>query len=296
MKRLSIVIVTHESEDHIFDCVESILKYSYLSRNEVELIIVDNCSQDVDNMFSLLRQVWGDGIVLVKNSTNGGYGQGNNLGIQHATAPIVLIMNPDVRLCEPIFQRALEHFEKNKHIGMLGMTQMKSTTQRSNHSFYPTWLVNGYLRYVLYLVCNRLNLYLPSCMAIQGSCFFLRRDMFQQVGGFDDTHFMYGEEDDLYYRMKGAFGTKCFAFDKRLHYIHLHNDHTPSLNYEKRLFEANISLYSKKGVDKALILRHFLQANRILLLKENMMGRGTERYKVLKQFREYLLLRLPEFG
>ncbi len=288
MKRLSIVIVTHESEDHIFDCVESILKYSYLSRNEVELIIVDNCSQDVDNMFSLLRQVWGDGIVLVKNSTNGGYGQGNNLGIQHATAPIVLIMNPDVRLCEPIFQRALKHFEKNKHIGMLGMTQMKSATQRSNHSFCPTWLVNGYLQMVLYAVCNRLGWYVPSCMYIQGSCFFVRREIFLSTGGFDNAHFMYGEEEDLHYRLKKLYGSRCFSFDKHLHYIHQHGHRPPSLDYEKQLLEANISLYSKKGVDKAFILRHFLQANRLLLLKERLKGVNGERYKVLMQFRKYL--------
>ncbi len=288
MKRLSIVIVTHESEAHIFDCIESIQKYCDLPRNEVELIVVDNCSHDVDNMFVLLRRVWGDDIVVVKNSTNGGYGQGNNLGIRQASAPVVLIMNPDVRIYEPIFGHALKHFAKDTNIGVLGMTQMKTETRRSNHSFYPTWMVNGYLRYLLYLVCNRLNLYLPTCMAIQGSCFFVSREMFLQVGGFDETNFMYGEEDDLYYRMRETFGTRCFAFDRRLHYVHLHNGGAPSLDYEKRLFEANLSLYSKKGVDKALILRHFLQANRILLFKEKLRGKGAERYKILRQFREYL--------
>ncbi len=289
MKRLGIVIVTHNSETHIFECVESIQKNCDMPRSEVELIIVDNCSQDVDNMFSLLRQVWGNDIVFVKNSTNGGYGQGNNLGIQHASAPIVLIMNPDVRLYEPIFQRALTYFEKSKCIGMLGMTQMSSETKRSNHSFCPTWLVNGYLQIVLYAICNRLGWYIPSCMYIQGSCFFVRREIFLSVGGFDETHFMYGEEDDLHYRMKEIYGSRCFAFDKHLHYIHQHGHRPPSLDYEKWLFEANATLYSKKGVDKAFILRHFLQSNRLLLLKERFKGVNGERYEVLMQFRDYLL-------
>ncbi len=289
MKRAAIVIVTYNSEADIHDCIKSIEAHSDLPKKDLELIIVDNNSRNADAMFAGIKRLWGEDVILIKNTLNGGYGQGNNLGIRAATAPVVMIMNPDVRLFEPVFARALSRFESNEKIGLLGMVQMYSETRRSNHSFCPAWLVNGYLLLALYAVCNRRDWYLPRWMYVHGSCFFVRKEMFLQAGGFDETNFLYGEEEDLHFRMKRLFGARCFAFDKALHYIHLASERQPSADYEKRLFEVNAALYAKKGVDKRIILRHFLQANRLLLLKAGLKSKAGERYKVLKAFREYLL-------
>ena len=62
---------------------------------------------------------------MISNKINGGYGQGNNIGIRKASGSVILIMNPDVRLVQPIFAKALAHFEKTKVV-MLGMIQMVS--------------------------------------------------------------------------------------------------------------------------------------------------------------------------
>lgn len=80
MKKLGIIIVTYNSEKDIYDCIGSIKKWADIPQDEIELIIVDNNSAGCDTMFERLKTMW-DGIVLIKNSTNGGYGQGNNIGI-----------------------------------------------------------------------------------------------------------------------------------------------------------------------------------------------------------------------
>ncbi len=282
MKRLSIIIVTYNSEAEIFDCVRSIRDCSDLPLSEVEVIVVDNCSRNPDAMFDQLRQLWGNDIVLVKNTVNGGYGQGNNIGIHRSTAPVVMIMNPDVRLCEPVFRKAIEIFDSRPHVGMLGMTQS------GGRSFTPTFLVNGYLRLILSAVCKRINWYVPSCMYIQGSCFFLRKDMFTRAGLFDETNFMYGEEEDIHYRMKKLYGTQCFAFSRHLHYLHLEHG-------QKRYLEAadaNVYLYGKKGIPKEVILRHYLQSNRLLLLRARLMHSVSA--IDLTNIRKNLLKRLHE--
>ena len=46
MKRLSIVIVTYNSEKDIFDCVKSIQKYADIPLSEIELIVVDINSRE----------------------------------------------------------------------------------------------------------------------------------------------------------------------------------------------------------------------------------------------------------
>ena len=118
MKQLSIIIVTYNSEHDIYDCLASIRKYQDLPSEELEIIIVDNNSRDTDGMFARLREFYGNDIILVKNTHNGGYGQGNNVGIRMATAPVILIMNPDVRLIMPIFKTAAEAFQKDNQLTM----------------------------------------------------------------------------------------------------------------------------------------------------------------------------------
>ena len=124
MKRLSIIIVTYNSEHDIYDCLASIRKHQDLQPEELEIIIVDNNSRDTDGMFAKLRELYGNDIVLVKNTHNGGYGQGNNVGIRMATAPVILIMNPDVRLLMPIFKTATDAFLEDSRLAMYGMKQM----------------------------------------------------------------------------------------------------------------------------------------------------------------------------
>ena len=63
MKRLSIIIVTYNSEHAIYDCVSSIIKFSDIPLSELELIIVDNNSRDTDTMFENLKELYGNNII-----------------------------------------------------------------------------------------------------------------------------------------------------------------------------------------------------------------------------------------
>ena len=191
MKRLSIVIVTYNSEKDIFDCVKTIQKYADIPLSEIELIVVDNNSRETDIMFAQLQQLYGNDIVLIKNTRNGGYGQGNNIGIRKAKAPVILIMNPDVRLMEPVFKMALEAFDCNKDLSMYGMKQMLSATEPSTNSFCCAYTVNGYLQTFMTSMGNRYDRYIPRYMHFSGSCFFIRKEMFEQAGLFDETIFIY---------------------------------------------------------------------------------------------------------
>ena len=182
MKRLSIIIVTYNSEHDIFNCVESIKQYCDIPRNELELIIVDNNSRSPQPMFAQLKSVWGDDIVLIENNKNSGYGQGNNVGIRQATSPIILIMNPDVRLMEPIFKETLQAFQNDYHMSIYGMKQMLSPTTLSSNSFGCTYMMNGYLSTVLTALCTRFDYYIPRYMYFSGSCFFIRKQMFEEIG------------------------------------------------------------------------------------------------------------------
>lgn len=295
MKRLSIIIVTYNSEKDIFDCISSIKQWSDIPFEELEVIIVDNNSRNTDSMFEQLRSLYSNDIVLIKNTHNGGYGQGNNMGIRRATAPVILIMNPDVRMMEPVFKTTLDAFERNNSLCMYGMKQMLSATEVSSNSFCCAYTVNGYLQTIMTSIGNRYDYYLPRYMHFSGSCFFIRKEMFEQVGLFDETIFMYGEEEDIHYRMRKN-GFKQMIYNPKLHYIHLTKEREPNLAYETKLLDVAIEHSRKKEYDVSKTIKNRLRNNTILLLREKVLvflGKKDKRQmNLLKEFRKEITKRL----
>ena len=85
---LTIVIVTFESDEVIFDCLNSI-------DEEINIIIVDNSNNF--NLKNLIEQKYKN-IKYILSSKNLGMGTGNNLGIKNVKTNFALILNPDVIL------------------------------------------------------------------------------------------------------------------------------------------------------------------------------------------------------
>ncbi len=285
MKRVSIIIVTYNSEKDIYDCVDSIRQHADIPLKEIELIIVDNNSQKPDIMFNRLRQQWGNDIILINNTHNGGYGQGNNVGIRNCSAPIILIMNPDVRLASPFFAKPLAAFEKRYNLIMYGMKQMYTNTLESNSSFCCTYMMNGYMRTLLEGLLNRLEWYQPRYQYFSGSCFYVRKSMFEVVGLFDESIFMYGEEDDIHYRLMQRFGTH-FIYDKNIRYLHLTSERKPNADYEMKFLKVALVQNAKKGYSQAKTIRNFYRIYRTLYWRELikvMFGKDKERLEMLKE-------------
>lgn len=291
MKRLSIIIVTYNSEKDIYDCVASIQKHSDIAWAELELIVVDNNSRGVDAMFAKLREQYGEDIVLIKNTHNGGYGQGNNVGIHKASAPVLLIMNPDVRLIEPVFKTALEAFDKKPRLSIYGMKQMLSSVLPGLNSFSCTYMMNGYIYTLMTGFCTRHDWYLPRYMYFSGSCFYIRKSAFEEIGLFDESVFMYGEEDDIHYRMMKTKGC-VMRYNPELHYIHLVADRKPDLAYEKKLLKTALFHAREKGYSVRKMMKDRLRNATLLWIREFIrVKRGKQDlslYNMLVEYRAYL--------
>ena len=264
MKRLSIIIVTYQSESDIYDCLQSVWQFCDIPKEELEVIIVDN-SPECEPMFTILRKQYGDHLVLIHNTHNGGYGQGNNVGIRQATAPVVMIMNPDVRLCQPVFSTAVEAFEKDNRLCMYGMKQMLSPQIKSPLSFDCSRRMNGYVIPVVSSVCNKFDLYYPRLMYLQGSCFFMSKEKIEQVGLFDEDIFMYGEEDDIHWRLQKQFGPH-FIYNAHLRYLHLTLERPMSLAIEQKMVASIALSNEKKGYPRQFTYRNFVRYHSVRLL------------------------------
>lgn len=269
MKQVSIIIVTYNSEKDIFDCVDAIKAHADIPLADIELIIVDNNSREPQPMFQRLQKQWGDDIICIENTKNGGYGQGNNVGIRCATAPIILIMNPDVRLIQPCLAKGILEFQKSKSLIMYGMKQMLTPDIPSTYPFGATLRINGYIRPVIMAIAARLDTYLPRIMYLDGSCFFVRRSMFLEVGLFDEENFLYAEEDDIHYRLTHRFGYDI-RYDKTLRYLHLTLGRKFDVEYELQRVKASVLLNEKKGYSRTKTIRNFIRTSRVLLWREQL--------------------------
>ncbi len=246
-KQLSIIIVTYNSERLIFDCLDSIYQYNDIG-DELEVIVVDNCSVDVDAVFSKIKLNYQDKVVLIKSTVNGGYGHGNNQGAKVATSSRLIVMNPDVRLVNPIFRSIIDKFNSNKNIGMMGVRFVDGSNPLYFKPEYSTLFRLVFGRQLLKYGCYKIEQVFFS-----GSFLVFDKASFIKAGLFDENIFMYHEEADISNRLLSIGKETLLAKD--LIVLHLAHGRTvnykllkigsESRNYYFKKYKANIGTYYK---------------------------------------------------
>jgi len=190
-KLLSIIIVTYNSERLIFDCLNSIYNFNDID-NSLEIIIVDNCSADCEQVFAKIQTDYPIDIVLIKNGENKGYGYGNNLGVNVSNAPYFIVMNPDVRLVEPIFQKILSKFNEYRSVGMMGVCFKDGS---DNLYFKPEY--QNLFKMIFSHMFIKFKIFDIENMYFSGSFLIFDKQSFIEAGYFDEHIFMYYEEADI---------------------------------------------------------------------------------------------------
>lgn len=267
-KRLSIIILTYNSEKDIYPCLESVYQHNDIGEG-LEVIVVDNQSRDFAIMQQEITQRYPE-VIITRNTHNGGYGQGNNVGIRMAQAPVVAIMNPDVRLMQPIFAAALQALQNNTI--MCGGKQMHTPTQLG-WSYAFDYNAMSYLQVPLRNLYKRFDYYDYRHMYLSGAFFFIRKECFEQIGMFDEQIFMYGEECDIHLRLRKAFPKKKIQF-LSIPYLHLSAERPFEEQRYCQLINADLYVCRKHGLSVAHYLRIRLFALRLCLLRCKLQGRG----------------------
>lgn len=250
MKTLSVIILTYNSEYDIYDCLESVYQHNDIN-DSLEIIIVDNQSTCFAEMQKRIIALYPD-VIITQNAQNGGYGQGNNVGIKIATAPIIAIMNPDVRLTRPVFNEMLKSFE-NKDIVMCGGKQL-TADGKLNWSFALDYNIRGPLRIGLRNIYKRIDKYDYRYMHLSGAFFMVRKHEFEQIGLFDENIFMYGEECDIHLRFRKLYPNLKMVFLPQITYLHLSQEREFSLTRYQNTLNADIFVCRKHNLSTSSYL------------------------------------------
>jgi len=226
--KVSVLIVSYNVKQYIIHCIDSIKRSNY--NGQIEIIVVDNNS--FDGSLNKIKQQFKD-VKCIQNDDNVGFGNAVNQTAKVASGKYYLILNPDTIIEESTISTFVNYLEDNNTVGMVGPKIVNSdgTLQKGCKRSFPT--IGVALPKLLGLDkvfknmkwASRYNLnYLDmdeihKVDAISGSCMFLRTDLFNKIGGFDEQFFMYGEDLDLCYQVfKKGFEVHYLPKTQIMHY------------------------------------------------------------------------------
>ncbi len=213
---------------------------------DAEIIIVDNNSQDgscemVLEKFPRLQ--------LIQNKENVGFSIANNQAVVIAKGEYVCILNPDTAVSENTFKEVLQQADSLNNLGILGVYLMDGTGNFLPESKrnLPTpnisllKLLGFSKRYYASEVAP--NSQGPVSILV-GAFMLMKRSVYKEVGGFDESYFMYGEDIDLSYKIEIAgYQNQYFGAVQTLHYKG--ESTTKNAIYLRRFYGAMKIFYDK---------------------------------------------------
>jgi GT2 family glycosyltransferase len=173
----------------------------------VEVLVVDNGSRDGSDGDVETR--FGDRVRLLRNGRNLGFGAGNNVGLREARAPFALLLNNDAVAAPGFLTALLEAAERGPRVGMVAAKVLdyedRGVIDTVGHLLYPDGLNRGRGRLERdrgqYDACR--DALFPS-----GAAGLYRRAMLDEIGVFDESFFLYGDDAELGLRGRVA-GWEC---------------------------------------------------------------------------------------
>lgn len=206
MVKLSIIILNYRTKELTLKCIESIVKNykSQLEEREFEIVLVDNASGD-DSVQSFKQSNHLNHFKLVESRENLGFGKGNNLGAEKSSGKALLFLNSDTEILDDGLLGMVNFIDKNKNCAILGgkLHFPDGKIQLSVGKFYT--LFNLFL---MLFGGERAGLLRESPDKISkvdwvsGACLMIKRDIFEEIKGFDKNIFMYMEDVDICYVAK----------------------------------------------------------------------------------------------
>lgn len=211
---VAVIIVTYNSEGEIAGCLDAV----YAERREVsmQVIVVDNASSD--STVEIVRNRY-PRVKLLLAGGNLGFSKGVNYGARHVDANFVLLLNPDTVVRRHAIDAIVIFARANPQYGLYG-----GRTFKPDGSLEPLSCLGIPSLYSTLMFATGLSSLAPGSpllnpeslggwkrdtvreVGVITGCFLLvSTAIWQQLGGLDESYFMYGEDVDFAIRAR-SFG------------------------------------------------------------------------------------------
>lgn len=271
--QLSVIILNYNVRYFLEQCILSVQQA--LKNIEGEIIVVDNNSPD--ESCAMVTQNFPD-VKLIASKENSGFPKGNNIGVAEAKGKYLCILNPDTVVAEDTFIKVLDFASQHNNIGITGVKMVDGMGRflpESKRGVPTPWVSVTKIMglYKLFPKSALFNKYYAQHIAVEetaktdvltGAFMFIERELYNKVGGFDESYFMYGEDIDLSYTVLTAGKDNYYYPDTAI--IHYKGESTVrDKEYMKRFNDAMQDFY-KKHFKKSMFFDLFMKTGTMLFV------------------------------
>ena len=176
------------------------------NNNENEIYVIDNNSSDdsIDYIKTNFPK-----IKIIENPKNYGYAKGYNEGLKKVNADVLCLLNNDVEVTKNWITPIMDEFKTNSTTAAI---QPKILNYKNKDYFDYAGAAGGYMDCLGYPYCdgrvhnllekdNKQYDYNKEIFWASGACLFIRKEVFTNLNGFDESFFNHMEEIDLCWRI-----------------------------------------------------------------------------------------------
>jgi hypothetical protein len=237
------IIICSAKAPLLEECVRGILART--AYRNFELVLVDNSKSGlIHKCFERITRCWPASRILDCRGFPFNYSYLNNLAAEGSVAPYLLFLNDDTSPINSDWLEALLEHGQRREVGGVGaqLLYADDTLQHCgivmgldgpcSHGFARLPLTDDGYESWPHLIRN--------CSAVTGACLLTRRDIFQEVGGFDETHFPVGFQDvDLCLKIRARGYDIVYTPYARLHHFEAFSK-AANLKFASALESANL--------------------------------------------------------
>lgn len=262
--QLSIIILNYNVRYFLELCVLSV--QNAIQNIDAEIIVIDNNSQDAS--CEMMKQRFPN-VKLIENKENSGFPKGNNIGVNQAKGEYICILNPDTVVAEDTFEKVLAFAKKQKDLGIVGVKLIDGTG-----NFLPESKRGTPTPFVAFTKITGLYKVFPKTFGkyyaqhltenetgkvdiLVGAFMLMKRELYNEIGGFDENCFMYSDDIDLsYMALKKEMSNYYFHETSVIHYKG--ESTVKDGTYMKRFREA-MNFFYKKHFRVSLLFSVFME-------------------------------------
>lgn len=191
LPRASIIIPTRDGLSLLKACLESIAAKTQYPEGKLEVVVMDNGSQDPATLSYLEEESAQGRIVLVRDPAPFNYSRLNNTAARAASGELLVFLNNDVEVDDPLWLKRMAAYAMQADVGAVGgkllypdrsiqhggiVLGIQGVVAHAHHHLREDDFGHHYLN-----VVDR------EMAAVTGACLAMRKSVFEEIGGFDEN-------------------------------------------------------------------------------------------------------------
>lgn len=220
MKKIAVVILNWNGAKLLEQFLPSVVAFS----EQATVYVADNASSD--NSIEVIQMQF-PSVKIIQNSGNFGFAKGYNEALQFVEEPYYALVNSDIEVTENWLVPIIEIFENEPKTAII---QPKILDFKKKTHFEYAGAAGGFIDKLGYPFCrgrifetieadkNQYDDEIPIFWA-SGACFFIRKEVYRKLNGFDPDFFAHQEEIDLCWRAFNLGYQTKFTYKSTVYHV-----------------------------------------------------------------------------